>query len=395
MSNSDTVRQGRVPGADLLRIVTMLMILTSHFFVHGGVLGRLSPSKPYFYICWIIEALCYVMVNCYALTTGYFQSQTSFKLKKLLLLWGQIVFWSGGAYVILVLCGKISFSLSALVDAFMPVTMQRYWFVTAYVILYAISPLLNFAIQKMSQREHAVCLAVLCGVFVVFRNLTYWSDFANLHGGYSWASLAVLYMLGAYLRLYPPHFKHPLLCYVALSLVTAASRILLTILYYRFEFDSSYLKIFMQYNSIPVVAASVCLFAFFVDLDIRARVPLSLIGFFAPATFGVYLIHEQLEVKELIWKLIAPSRYIRSPLLLPYLLLTVLVLFTVCALLDKLRHRLSLLLHVPQLFGVVSDRLTSLLAKAFDRLYDKKSSLSYSDTSESPDRTSDSAEDEG
>ncbi|MBQ9717285.1 MAG: hypothetical protein IJV76_04770, partial [Clostridia bacterium] len=92
---SSPAPSNRVPGADLLRIVTMLMILTSHFFVHGGVLGRLKPSEPYFYICWIIEAFCYVMVNCYALITGYFQSRTEFKLKKLLLLWGQIVFLSG------------------------------------------------------------------------------------------------------------------------------------------------------------------------------------------------------------------------------------------------------------------------------------------------------------
>jgi peptidoglycan/LPS O-acetylase OafA/YrhL len=101
--------QSRVPGADLLRIVTMLMILTSHFFVHGGVLGRLKPSSPYlyFYVCWIIEAACYVMVNCYALITGYFQSRTEFKLKKLLLLWGQIVCISGGLYLVLCLTGQV------------------------------------------------------------------------------------------------------------------------------------------------------------------------------------------------------------------------------------------------------------------------------------------------
>ncbi|MBO4931924.1 MAG: hypothetical protein J6I42_07045 [Clostridia bacterium] len=237
--------QSRVPGADLLRIVTMLMILTSHFFVHGGVLGRLKPGTTYFYVCWIIEACCYVMVNCYALITGYFQSRTDFKLKKLLLLWGQIVFLSGGLYLILCIAGRVEFGWLAFLQAAFPITQKRYWFATAYVILYAISPLFNFAIRRMNRRQHALCLAVLCGVFVVFRNFSYWIDFAALGGGYSWASLSVLYMIGAYLRLYPPKFRFPLLWYFGLSLITAASRIILTTLYYEYRFDSSFLKMFM------------------------------------------------------------------------------------------------------------------------------------------------------
>lgn len=365
---STASRASRVPGADLLRIVTMLMILTSHFFVHGGVLGRLKPGDPYFYICWIIEAACYVMVNCYALITGYFQSKTTFKLKKLLLLWGQIIFLSAGIYLLLAATGQIDFSFAAFSRAAFPVTMSRYWFATAYVILYALSPLLNFAIHRMNRRQHAICLAVLCGIFVVFRNFTYWSDFANLHGGYSWASLAVLYMIGAYLRIYPPKIPHPLRWYVGLSLVTAASRIVLTTLYYRFAFDSSYLKMFLQYNSVPVVAASVCLFVFFVNWKINNRVLLWFIDFFSPASFGVYLIHEQPEVREILWKILLPTRYLGTHKLLPYLLLVVFSLFFVCALLDKLRHLLSVVLHIPEGIGWISDKITIVFQKMFDKL---------------------------
>ena len=360
--------QSRVPGADLLRIVTMLMILTSHFFVHGGVLGRLKPGQPYFYICWIIEAACYVMVNCYALITGYFQSRTDFKLKKLLLLWGQIVVISGGLYLILCLTGRVEFAWSAFLPAAFPITQKRYWFATAYVILYALSPLFNFAIRRMNRRQHAVCLAVLCGVFVVFRNFSYWIDFAALGGGYSWASLSVLYMVGAYLRLYPPKFRFPLLWYFGLSLITAASRIILTTLYYEYRFDSAFLKMFMQYNSVPVVAASVCLFVFFVNLDIKNRVVLWIIKFFSPAAFGVYLIHEQIEVKELIWPIINPTQYMKSPMLLPYLLLVIFALFLICALLDKIRHLLSVVLHVPQVIGFISDKISAFFLKMFNKL---------------------------
>lgn len=361
-------RKARLPGVELLRIITMLMILTSHFFVHGGVLGKLSPGSPYFYICWTIEAFCYVMVNCYALITGYFQSRSEFKLKKLLLLWGQIIFISAAAYLILAAVGQVEFSWSAFSRAALPVVMQRYWFATAYVILYAISPLLNFVIRRMNKREFTICVAVLFGIFVLFRNLFYWSDFANLHGGYSWVSLAVLYMIGAYIRIYKPVIRHPLLMYSLLSLITALSRIVLTILWYRFEFDTVYLKALMQYNSVTVVAASVCLFYFFLNLELQNRAVLWLIGFFSPATFGVYLIHEQIEVKSIIWKLIAPAKYIGTPYLLLYLAAVVLGLFTVCAIMDRLRGALSAVLRVPLLFGRAADAISRLVKAVFERL---------------------------
>lgn len=350
-------RKSRLPGVELLRIVTMLMILTSHFFVHGGILGKLSPDSPYFFICWIIEAFCYVMVNCYALITGYFQSSSKFKLKKLLLLWGQIIFISAFSYIILAAFGKIEFRWSDFSRAALPVVMQRYWFATAYVILYAISPLLNFVIERMNKREFTICIAVLCGIFVVFRNFFYWSDFANLHGGYSWVSLAVLYMVGAYMRIHRPVIKHPLILYSVLSLITALSRIILTIFWYRFEFDSVYLKALMQYNSVTVVAASVCLFYFFLNLEIKNRAALALIELFSPATFGVYLIHEQIEVKSILWKFIKPARYLGTPYLILYLIGVVLSLFIACALTDRLRGILSGILHIPQLFERAANKI--------------------------------------
>lgn len=355
--DNNTIKS-RSSGADLLRIVCMLMILTSHFFVHGGVLGTLKPEDVNFHICWFIEALCYVMVNCFVLITGYFQSASKFKLKKLLLLWGQIAVISGGAYLILSFIGTIEFGWDAFFAAATPVTSSRYWFATAYVILYMISPLLNFAIERTDKRQHFIGCAVLFGIFVFLRNFTYWKDFANLHGGYSYTSFIVLYVIGAYLRKYKVKFKHPLRWYFLLSSVTALSRIILTAFYYKFGFDSVYLKALMQYNSVTVVLASIFLFDFFIHLNIESRILSRVIKFFAPLTFGVYLIHEQIEIKEIIWKIINPSVFARSPVLYPYLILTVLCLFLICALCDYLRHSISVALKIPKLIEKISSFLS-------------------------------------
>lgn len=358
--NKNTEIPSRSYGADLLRIVCMLMILTSHFFVHGKVLSALKPDDINFSICWFIEACCYVMVDCFVLITGYFQSKTTFKLKKLLLLWGQVIAISGGLYLILAAVGKVDFSPYGFIAAAFPVTSSRYWFATAYVILYIISPLLNFAIDKADRRRHLIAIAVLFGFFVVFRNFFYWNDFANLHGGYSYFSFVVLYVIGAYMRKYEIRFRHPLRWYFLLSAVTASSRILLTVMYSKLDFGSVYFKALMQYNSVTVVLASVFLFDFFVHLDIKSKIMRSFIGFFAPLTFGVYLVHEQIEVKNIIWPALNPSKYAKSPLLYAYLAVTIIVLFFTCSMVDFLRGSLSKLLHIPEFFGLIAKKLGSV-----------------------------------
>ena len=360
-------RPERAPGPELLRIVCMLMILTSHFFVHGKVLGSLKPSDVNFHIGWFIEACCYVMVNCFVLITGYYQSASRFRLKKFLLLWGQVDATSAGVYLGLCAAKIIPFAWSGFFTAAAAITGTRYWFATAYLILYALSPLLNRAMRDLGRREHFYACAALWGLFVVGRNVTYWLDFANLHGGYSYVSFIVLYVTAAYLRKYPPKKRCWLGWYFLLSAVTALSRILMTVLYYRYRFDSGYLKVFMQYNSLPVVAASVCLFLFFLNLDIKGRVPRALIGFFAPLTFGVYIIHEHRDLREPLWGLLKPWESARSPKIFLILIAVVLSLFFICAILEFLRRCLSRLLRVPNLFGLIADKLGSAARALADR----------------------------
>ena len=362
-------KKERAAGPDLLRIVCMLMILTSHFFVHGKVLGSLAPRDVNFHIGWFIEACCYVMVNCFVLITGYYQSQSKFKLSKFFLLWGQVVAISGGIWLALWALGKAEFSWSALYTVFTPITGTRYWFATAYLFLYALSPFINFALDRADRKQHLYACAALWGLFVVWRNLTYWLDFANLHGGYSYTSFVVLYVTAAYLRKYPPKKRRWLAWYFLLSAVTALSRILMTVLYYHRNgsFDSSFLKMFMQYNSITVELASVCLFLFFVNLNIKSRVPRALIGFFAPLTYGVYLIHEHRDLRDPIWNTLKPWEYARSPKLFWMLPATVVSLFLICALLEYVRRLISRLFRIPKLFGAASDKLCSVFRRLMQR----------------------------
>ena len=60
----------------------------------------------------------------------------------------------------------------------------------------------------------------------------------------------------------------------------------------------------------------------------------------APFTFGVYLIHDNEHMRKLLWETLNLPTYIDSPMLLPMLIGISIIVFTVCILLDYIRHKL-------------------------------------------------------
>ena len=54
---------------DLLRIISMLMILTLHYLGKGNALTIQSNMK---YVVWFMEIACMISVNLYVLISGYF-----------------------------------------------------------------------------------------------------------------------------------------------------------------------------------------------------------------------------------------------------------------------------------------------------------------------------------
>ena len=117
--------------------------------------------------------------------------------------WAQALFYSVGLYLLVVaLTGE--FSVMTMVQSVLVMTTQRYCFVTAYLLMYLVSPFLNCAIRAMDRRKHLICCGVLLLVFSVLHNLVYIFDFGYIRGGNSMLWFCVLYMISAYIRLYVP-----------------------------------------------------------------------------------------------------------------------------------------------------------------------------------------------
>lgn len=72
----------RSANIELLRILSMLMVLGLHSLDASGALKYLSGVNYFAY--WGLEAFCIVAVDCFVLISGYFMINSRFKAQNLL-----------------------------------------------------------------------------------------------------------------------------------------------------------------------------------------------------------------------------------------------------------------------------------------------------------------------
>lgn len=280
---------------ELLRIISMFMIVLLHMGTHGlssyvNIPTFLAGKNGYLYD--FIRSLSIVAVNLYILISGYFLSKSAFKLKKSLYIFGETGFFSALLYIICSWLGYTHFTSGSFFHFFFSVFLGDYWFVTVYFVLYCLSPYLNKLIDNLNKPEHLKLLLLLFLLTSVWQFFYPIINFGVVDG-YGLISFLFLYILAAYIRKY--HFilrdfnKN---IYFILYLVLAVCNIFLV---YKFSDRADML---FGYNSPVVLLMSYFLFQYFHHIKIKSKV----INFVSKYVFGIYLIHEQPIVSQILWK---------------------------------------------------------------------------------------------
>lgn len=355
---------------DLMRIISMFMVVCLHSFNHGGLLSDIAPAygTANWYICQAAFALCNVAVTCFVLNSGYFLCTSRFKLKKWISTWGHALFYSVGIYLVLsgVHGGGTVFSLKELMKCGMVFTLKRYWFVTAYLLLYAVFPFLNAAIRGMNRHQHLMCCCVLFGLLSLLSNIVYISDFSGANGGSSFLWFCVLYLVAAYFRLYVPERvvrqRWMLPGYIACCLIICCERFAAYAITPHIFGTIKLSSLFYANNSIMILPASLFLLQFFRGLHIRGAFASKATGFTAPLAFAVYLIHDNPTMRPVLWRWIDHPSRAESPLLIIWVLLTAVCIFAVCCLIEYLRKQLFTHLHISSTVDRSCDRIQTSIS---------------------------------
>ena len=330
--------KSRSYGIDLLKSVSMLMVVILHILGVGGVLNAAAEGSTAYNAAWLLEAANICAVNCFGLVSGYVLCKGHYRRSRLLSLWLRVVFESLIITAVFAALKTGSVGTAEWLKAVMPVIHNVYWYFTAYFALFFFVPYINKMLASLSKKEMASLAVSIVFVFVFLGN-TLNNDIFFLHGGYGFLWLFCLYILGACMRsieIRPKLSKYWFLLAYALSSVLAW--LLMNLM------KSQTL---IAYTSPFVLFSAMCLLLFSRRLEFRKPRAQKLISMLSRTSVGVYIIHTH----PLIWMFLLTDRFVpylrfSVPVMLGAVILTAAAVYSVCTLCDWLAEKFFKLVRI-------------------------------------------------
>lgn len=292
------VNKGRNSNIELLRIISMIVIIAHHFELY-------TEYRTTSNINLIIYSLGNLGVNIFVIISGYFLITSKFSIKKLLKLWLQIIFYSIGIMLILNVLHITNTTPKQFIKSFLPVTYGNYWFASTYVILYLIYPYLNKLVNNISKITYRNLLVILAFIFSILYSIMYKSSnlISGVGGELVW--FVFLYLLAGYIRLYGIKFlenkKRNIILTIVFTLLYFTLLCVSQYIYSKFGRLGHIATYYMKMNSIFLLAIGIGTFYIFKNMNPRQS---KIVNSIAGVTFAVYLIHEHELFRMPIWNFV-------------------------------------------------------------------------------------------
>lgn len=345
----------RNSGIDLLRLVLMFMVVVLHVLGQGGVLDAAEGNPINYGAAWFLETAAYCAVNCYAMITGYVYVGKKCRLSSLGMIWLQTLIYSLGIAACAWVLKPELFSWEILRYFAFPVTNEVYWYVSAYVGLFILIPLLNAGMERMTEIQMRKLLVTAFVAVSVLPTLMK-TDPYTTNEGYSTIWLSLMYLVGAAFKKYDwgRNISKPRLGlgYVGCVVLSWTSVVLSDVGVH--EGGTHY----VQYTAPLIVLAASALLLIFIKTDVSERMG-KLVTRFAPAAFGVYLIH----VHEYVF-----GHYMRESfaflaeknviIMTAGVLVVAAAIFMGCLVVDYVRHSVFEWLKIRKLLVQLEEKLT-------------------------------------
>ena len=337
---------------ELMRVISMCMIVIWHILLHGLV--EVQSTGILSFVIYLLEAFLVVHVNSYILVTGYYQCRKKFQLKKLIALNNQS--WFYRIIIMFILCGNgmIEIRRKEFFQAFFPLDYATYWFVQMYLFLYCFSPFLNRLIEKISKKEFQVLLMICLVAFSILPTISM-QVMIPIEKGHSLMSMVFMYLLGAYFRYYPiqesrilkvnTRCKNQLLFllgFIIFStihfLLLCFGKVLLTGGEISQYVGETIQFSFLSYGNPFVIISSLMYFFWFGTLEIKSK----FINRISSLTLGVYLIHDNPYMRQWLYPFIGfvEGKVYTGILIIGKVFLCAIVIFIICAFLEWIRQLL-------------------------------------------------------
>lgn len=316
----------------------MFLIVVSHYVSHG-----LSSNRFFFFDFnnSIVNVLNYITmeplfvfstisVNCYVMITGFFMiNREEHRWKGIMKIWIQTCFYSVFIAILFMLFNMHDFSVKDFILSFVPIYSNKYWFVTKYLGLMLIAPYLSIIALNITKRQYLLFLVIL---FIL--NFKY--PYGDIYSGDSslfW--FVFLFLLSGYIKLYSiPDKVKKHIAFITILLLFAIS-----IYKSLYNFNKSYVFVYStEYHSLIFFLSLSFFILILYHKELKGKFARVLFHI-APYSFGVYLIHDNSLVRNLIWNkefLLFTSDSYHIPMFLHCLTYSF-VIFIICIFIDYIR----------------------------------------------------------
>ena len=363
-----TKGHGRNSSIELLRIIAMFMILMHHFIVHNGydVLKLpMGPERIFFQL--VMQGGGKVGVVIFFSISAWFfldrKQAIKSNLKRVWIMERELLFWSLMLLAFYLVFDRADLGAKLMVKSVMPLSMDLWWYATAYAIFLALLPFLSKGLKALGREYH---LALAATVLVIW-GLTSFIPKAlgtapyvgsSLTGAFGFIYLFIL--ISAYKwYLKPFTIKQTWLMIgfgLGFFLLYTCASIALSLLGHN-------MGIFIANDwRLPVIMIGFGMFLLFGRVTFHSRV----INRIAQSAFAVYLITDYAASEKLLWvRLFNLQDLYQQPLAILRILGILLAIYAACTLLDFIRQAL---------FAVTIDRRRG---HWFELLWNKVSNRAY------------------
>lgn len=330
--------QKRMHNLDILRLVLMSMVIALHFLNQTtAILEEGIPVDGFHIYGTFLRCLCICAVNTFVILSGYLGCDKAFSVERLAERVLMVVFYAVGVYLVCSACGVLTASdvpsYYRMLQLFFPVSNIHYWYFTAYILLYLLTPFLNAGVKALPQKTLKRVLLLLL-LFHCFLKSIIPLHFVYDNGGYGFNWFLCLYLIGAYLKC------HGLPSWRTGALLYAGSVVLLTVLtvlLHQMRENTGGFRDFAgvtnDYNFVFCLTAAVGLFTMFARTGGADNPAGRLCTRIAPFLPGVYLlhVHQQTDRRWLAWlsPLIGEVRA-EEPLLMTVQMLSAILIVLLC-----------------------------------------------------------------
>lgn len=342
--------KNRNVGIELARIAAMFLVIVMHINTQGGIFDALQPLSCNYIVEWFLLCVTYCAVDLFAIISGYVGVNSGFRYSRILNLWLGVAFYTVTITVCFAVFSPGSVGLQDFVKAVTPASTGQYWFFSAYFAMFFFIPFMNYLINELDDYRLKVLGITIIIVFSIIPTLRHTDPWVK-DKGYSTIWLMCLYLIGGIIRKFDLLKRKTKLFFFPMFLVstfiTCGSKVLVESITLRLIGEVLGGGFLISYLSPFVVLQAVSLLGFFANIEVSGEKAKKAICAISATTFPVFILHEHPLIKHrFIIDRFACYADKSAILMVISVLVTAIVIFGICTMIDMIKIWLFKSLHV-------------------------------------------------